>query len=224
MMRARPGSSAKSTANPSNARPSVVSAASLMRACSSLVSAIGPSTQFVPKRNPTWTGARGRAQAVAVTQARTAIAHPQVLKTTASLRRRRRIFLGRLWRSRPTEAQTDAVGERFDLPLDLVLSQDEVLEDRLVPLQAGCRDQLQPVAARGLVRRLGAAVPDRDVRIARHEVVGLRVCTGAFDRLVDQHAVREIQLEVLLIEVVAVALVARVRTLVERDGPLLGFR
>ena len=90
---------------------------------------------------------------------------------------------------------------------------DQVFEDRLVPLQAGVGDQLHPVAARGFVRRFGDAVPDRHVRLPRHEVRALRVGARALDRLVDQHAVREIELEVLLIEIEAVALVAIVGAL-----------
>src|SRR4030095_3360632 len=80
--------------------------------------------------------------------------------------------LRRLWRARAIHRQADAAPERIDLALDLVAALHEVIEDRLVPLQPGVRDQLHPVAAGRLVRRLGAAVPNRDVGITRHEVLG----------------------------------------------------
>src|SRR5436305_12276720 len=78
------------------------------------------------------------------------------------------LALRRLRRPRPRHRQADAVPEGLHLALDLVMSLDEVLEDRLVPLEPRGRDELHPLAARRLVRRLGAAVPDGDLGIARH--------------------------------------------------------
>src|SRR5215467_7350922 len=112
--------------------------------------------------------------------------------------RRRFLFrFRRLRRSRPRHREAHALPERIDLALHFMLSLDEILEHSLVPLQAGCRDELHPVTARGFVWRLSTAVPDGDVGIPRHEVRGLRVATRALDRLVDEDAVREIELEVL---------------------------
>ncbi len=63
------------------------------------------------------------------------------------------------------DGQADAAPELIDFALDVVAALHEVVEDRLVPLQAGVRDELHPVAARGLVGRLGDAFPDRHVGI-----------------------------------------------------------
>ena len=114
--------------------------------------------------------------------------------------------------------QAHAVPEHIDLPLDFVMAVYQVIKARLVPLEAGCCHELHPVASRRFIRRLRAAVPHRDVRVARHEIVRRRIRARALDRLVDQHAVREIELEVLLVEIKAVSLVPLVRALIERDG------
>src|SRR5262249_34070395 len=132
--------------------------------------------------------------------------------------------LRRLRRTRPIDAQTGAAPEQFDLALDFLVPLNQILEDRLVPLEASDRDELHPLAPGSLVRRFGAAVPDRHIRVPRHEVSGLWAGSGAFQRFVNQHAVREIELEVLLIEIEAIALVPLVRPLVEsnRAWRLLG--
>src|SRR3954469_12833277 len=111
----------------------------------------------------------------------------------AGLRRRlRRVVFRRLRRARPCHRQRRAVPERCHRALHLVVPLHEILEDRLVPLQPGIRDELQPVAARGFVGRFSDPVPDGDVRVAGHEVLALRVGARTLDRLVDQHAVGEI--------------------------------
>src|SRR4029077_19752249 len=67
--------------------------------------------------------------------------------------------LHRLRRTRAIHRQADPVPERLDLALHLVMPLHEVVEDRLVPLQPGRRDERHPVAARGFVGRLGRAIP-----------------------------------------------------------------
>ena len=84
---------------------------------------------------------------------------------------------------------------------DLVAAGDQVFENRLVPVQACVRHELHPVPARRFVGRLREPVPDRHVRLARHEIWTLRGGARTLDRLVDQHPVGEIELEVLLIEI-----------------------
>src|SRR5262245_9147182 len=102
---------------------------------------------------------------------------------------RRRFLLSvfdRLRRPPPGQLEGDAVPDRVDFSLNLVMACDEVFEDRLVPLQTGVGDQLHPVAPRGFVGRFGDTVPDRHVWLTRHEVGALRVRARALDRLVDQ--------------------------------------
>ena len=106
--------------------------------------------------------------------------------------------------------------KRLLLPLDLVIALDEILQNRLVPLEASRGHQLHPVAVGRLVGRLGAAGPDRDVRIAGHEVLARRAGFGPLDGAVDQDVIREIELEVVRIERVAVAAVSRIAAFVQR--------
>src|SRR4051812_11443067 len=139
--------------------------------------------------------------------------------SSAALRARRLVVgFRRLRWPRPVHRQADAVPERIDLALDFMLTSDQIFEDRLIPLQACVRDQLHPVAARRLVGRLGDAVPDGDVRLPGHEILALRVRARALDRFVDQYAVGEVELEILPVEIEAIALVALVGARVERDG------
>ena len=109
--------------------------------------------------------------------------------------------LRNLRRPRAIHREADTAPERFHLALDLVAAGDQVFENRLVPVQACVRHELHPVPARRFVGRLREPVPDRHVRLARHEIWTLRGGARTLDRLVDQHPVGEIELEVLLIEI-----------------------
>src|SRR5439155_13324790 len=90
---------------------------------------------------------------------------PDLRDLSGLFRRRVLVIVGlrRFRRTRTVHRQADAVPEGIDLPFDLMTALHKILEYRLVPLQARVRDELQPVAARGFVRRLGTAVPERDV-------------------------------------------------------------
>ena len=83
---------------------------------------------------------------------------------------------------------------------------DEIVEARFVPLQAGRRDELHPVAARCFVRR--PVLPSQMVtfgwRVMKSWLCGF--ARAPLIGLVNQHAIGEIELEVLLVEVEAVAL------------------
>src|SRR5205823_1757289 len=79
---------------------------------------------------------------------------------------------------------------------------EQILEQRLIPLQAHGGHELHPVAIGGLVGRFGRTVPNRDIRLPHGEVVvavpaGAGIRLVAFQLGVDQHAVGEIHLEVL---------------------------
>ncbi len=60
--------------------------------------------------------------------------------------------------------------------------------------------------------------------MADHEVRRLRIRPRALDRFVDEHAVRKIEFEVLLIEIEAVTSIAIVSAFIQGDGSALGLR
>jgi hypothetical protein len=96
----------------------------------------------------------------------------------------------------------DAVPERVDFALDVVVALDEIVEDRLCALCSPPRSRPASSSPPRAVSSGAFGDPSQIVTFGLRVVKSglVRWWRAPLDRLVDQHPVGEIELEVLLVE------------------------